>query len=83
MVVADVLAAAAQNENDQIWDYPETEPGIVVNYRQVRLSRAAEPGIIGFRFSRWLFRLTRLIYEIINRVLIVFPHHFHVLCIKH
>lgn len=55
LVVADVLAAAAQNENDQIWDYPETEPGIVVNYRQVRFSRAAEPGMIGSRFSRWLF----------------------------
>ncbi len=55
LVVADVLTVAAQNENDQIWDYPETEPGIVVNYRLVRLSRAAEPAMIGSRFSRWLF----------------------------
>ncbi|EFX79536.1 hypothetical protein DAPPUDRAFT_244717 [Daphnia pulex] len=55
LVVADVLTAAAQDENDQMWDYPETESGIVVNYRLVRLSRAAEPGMISSRFSRWLF----------------------------
>jgi hypothetical protein len=49
------LSTAAQNDEHEIWDYPETEPGLVVNYRLVRLSRAAEPAMIGSRFSRWLF----------------------------
>ena len=52
LVVAGVLPTAAQNEQEFL-QYPDTEP--IVNYRLDRFRRAAEPGIIGSRFSRWLF----------------------------